>query len=105
LSVATTAAQVATIASQQFTPMATGGLVTSPTRTLLGEAGPELVLPLNKASETLGLENPTQGTINVTVNIGNAYTKEDLAKDVFEGIQQAQRIGALPKWKVNSQAR
>lgn len=29
-----------------YTPMATGGLVTTPTLALLGEAGPEMVIPL-----------------------------------------------------------
>ena len=31
-----------------YTPMATGGLVTSPTFALLGEAGPEMVIPVRK---------------------------------------------------------
>ncbi len=31
-----------------LTPMASGGIVTSPTRALVGEAGPEAVIPLNQ---------------------------------------------------------
>lgn len=34
-------------------PMATGGLVTSPTFALLGEAGPELVIPVKKQKRKL----------------------------------------------------
>ena len=34
-----------------YTPMATGGLVTSPTLALIGEAGPELVVPLGPSKQ------------------------------------------------------
>ena len=34
-----------------YTPMATGGLVTSPTLALIGEAGPELVVPLTPSKK------------------------------------------------------
>jgi hypothetical protein len=43
-----------------FTAMATGGIVTSPTMALIGEAGPEAVIPLNKAN---GIGS------NVTINV------------------------------------
>ena len=36
-------------ASQQYTPMAKGGIVNRPTRALIGEAGPEAIIPLNRA--------------------------------------------------------
>ena len=52
LSAAAVGAQIATIASQQYTPMAEGGVATGPTHALIGEGGePELVLPLSKANE------------------------------------------------------
>lgn len=38
-----------------YTPMAQGGIVRSPTPALLGEAGPEMVLPLRQAPTVLGL--------------------------------------------------
>jgi TP901 family phage tail tape measure protein len=41
-------------------PMATGGIVTRPTNALIGEAGPEAVIPLDEWRE--------QANINVTVN-------------------------------------
>jgi TP901 family phage tail tape measure protein len=41
-------------------PMATGGIVTRPTHALIGEAGPEAVIPLDEWRE--------QANINVTVN-------------------------------------
>jgi chromosome segregation ATPase len=44
---AATAVQVGTIASQQV-PLAQGGIVTGPTNALIGEAGPEAVIPLDR---------------------------------------------------------
>ena len=38
------------------TPMATGGVVTKPTRAVIGEAGPEAVIPLNKFDDYSGTD-------------------------------------------------
>ncbi len=46
-----------------FTPMATGGIVTQPTLGLIGEAGPEAVIPLDR----LGSTGAGHSTINITV--------------------------------------
>jgi TP901 family phage tail tape measure protein len=46
-----------------FVPLATGGIVTSPTFALIGEAGPEAVIPLDRAG---GMGGQTFVTINVT---------------------------------------
>lgn len=91
---ATYAAQVAAIGSQQYTPMATGGIVTGPTRILAGEAGPEAIIPLKdrRASEFLGKpESPV--VINITIQ-GNADEET-----VFNAIERAQRTGLLPAWR------
>ena len=57
------------------TPMATGGLVTGPTLGLIGEAGPELVVPLDKLGN--------MGSTNVTVNVsGSVLTEYDLAETI-----------------------
>lgn len=46
------ATQTGIIASQQYTPaLATGGIVTSPTTALIGEAGKEAVLPLEQNTD------------------------------------------------------
>ena len=34
-------------------PLATGGIVSSPTRALIGEAGPEAVIPLNQIRQVM----------------------------------------------------
>ncbi len=60
--------------------MAEGGLVTQPTLALLGEAGPEVVVPLSNA----GLGGKSQQNIlYITINIGNVSKEVDL-KDVEE---------------------
>lgn len=52
-------AEVAAIQAQKF---ATGGIVTRPTLGLVGEAGPEAIIPLNRA------EGSGFGNVNVTIN-------------------------------------
>ena len=65
-----------------FEAMATGGIVTSPTMALIGEAGPEAVIPLNKAGG-LGM--------NITVNAGLVSTPDQIGQDIITAIQKAQR--------------
>jgi SLT domain-containing protein len=62
--------------------MATGGIVTSPTMALIGEAGPEAVIPLNKANG-MGM--------NITVNAGLVSTPDQIGQDIIAAIQKAQR--------------
>lgn len=94
----TTGLQIATIAAQQYTPMATGGIVTAPTHALIGEAGPEAIVPLSKG-EQYGLEPKDKGNINLTIQMGDVYTDDELSQKIFEGITRAQRTGALPNWR------
>ena len=100
---ATTAAEIATIAAQQYTPLAAGGIVRSPTKALIGEGGsPEMVLPLTDSNmERFGVSGKSadSGVINIIINIGNSYSGEQLSEDVFRGIDRAQRTGALPSWR------
>ena len=56
------------------TPMATGGIVTKPTLGLIGESGPEAVVPLNQMG---GMGT----TVNVTVE-GNVMAEYDLAETI-----------------------
>jgi len=51
-------------------PLAEGGIVTKPTLALIGEAGPEAVIPLNKSSEgkQVTIEAPVEITINGNVD-------------------------------------
>ncbi len=57
--------------------LATGGIVDEPTLALIGEAGPEAVIPLDQLSSYAGPVKGEGGGINSTViaNIGKALTK------------------------------
>jgi hypothetical protein len=58
------------------TPMAEGGIVTRPTMGLVGEAGPEAIIPLDRLGSTGG------GT-SVVVNVeGSVLTEYDLAETI-----------------------
>ena len=71
-------------------PMATGGLVTGPTRALIGEAGPEAVIPLDRLDRMMGggSGNSTEQVINlnfdsINIGAGNAVTATEV-RDIME---------------------
>jgi len=65
-------------------PFADGGIVTGPTIGLVGEAGPEAIIPLNRSNLMGG----------VTVNVaGSVISEGDLIETVRVGLVEAQRSG------------
>ena len=65
--------------------LAEGGIVTSPTIAMIGESGPEAVIPLNRAG--------AMGNSNITVNMPAGSNGDD----VVRALQQwSRRNGALP---------
>ena len=66
--------------------MATGGIVTSPTTALIGEAGPEAIIPLNRMGSMGG------STVNVVIN-GSVTTEADLVNSIRNAILQGQNNG------------
>ena len=66
--------------------MATGGVVTSPTAALIGEAGPEAVIPLDRMGMMGG------STVNIVVN-GSVTTEGDLVNSIRNAILQGQNNG------------
>lgn len=65
--------------------MAKGGIVTSPTVAMIGEGGPEAVMPLNQMGES---------STTITMNIGGSIsTLDDIANDVSRKIRE--NIGGL----------
>ena len=64
--------------------MAAGGIVTSPTLAMIGEAGPEAVIPLSQMGN-MG------GGMNITVNAGLMSTPDQIGQLIIEAIQKAQR--------------
>jgi len=61
-----------------FTAFATGGIVTKPTNALIGEAGPEAVIPLSKANR--------MGFGNVTIIVNGDISGEDLVDKVGDAL-------------------
>jgi hypothetical protein len=66
--------------------MAAGGIVTGPTLALIGEAGPEAVIPLNRNN------TPTGNTINLTVNAGMGADGNQIGRDIVDAIKRYERI-------------
>ena len=68
---------------------ASGGIVRRPTLAMIGEAGPEAVVPLNRTrgngplGDALGM--------NITVNAGLVSSPEQVGQQIIEAIQKAQR--------------
>lgn len=72
-----------------FTPFATGGIVTQPTRALIGEKGAEAVIPLDRLESGL--------TVNVTINAGMGTDPAKLGDEIVDVLTRYQRRnGALP---------
>lgn len=63
-----------------------GGIVTSPTSALIGEAGPEAVIPLNRMGTMGG------STVNIVVN-GSVTSEGDLVNAIRNAILQGQNNG------------
>jgi TP901 family phage tail tape measure protein len=70
---------------------ANGGIVTSPTLGMIGEAGPEAIIPLNKGG---GIGSTT---INLTVNAGMGTDGGAVGEQIVSALRQYQRRnGAVP---------
>jgi len=65
--------------------LAEGGIVTRPTRALIGEAGPEAVIPLNRANGIMG------STYNITVNAGMGTDGPEVGRKIVEAIKRYER--------------
>jgi len=66
--------------------LAEGGIVTSPTTALIGEAGPEAVIPLNRMGSMGG------SNVNIVVN-GSVTSEGDLVNAIRNAILQGQNNG------------
>lgn len=64
--------------------LAEGGIVTGPTNALIGEAGPEAVIPLNKSR---GMGN----TYNITVNAGLGSDGQRIGEQIIKEIKRYER--------------
>jgi len=65
--------------------MASGGIVTGPTLAMIGEAGPEAVIPLNGRNGGMGS--------NVTINVsGGISTAADIGRSVVDALTQYTQV-------------
>ena len=74
------------IGGSWFTPFADGGIVTGPTLSVVGEAGPEAIIPLSRAGAVLGGGNTYQ--ITVQAGIGDPRA---IGQQVVEAITRFER--------------
>jgi hypothetical protein len=81
--VAVVAAAIATIAAFSFGAFAEGGVVTKPTMALMGEAGPEAIIPLSKLGQMGG---GGQATIIVELD------GRTIARSVFDHMPSVMRV-------------
>lgn len=72
------------LAMRRFTPFANGGIVKSPTLGLVGEAGPEAVVPLDQLG---GMG----GNTYITVNAGMGVDGAEVGKQIIDAIKKAER--------------
>jgi hypothetical protein len=75
--------------SGSLVALAQGGIVTKPTAALIGEAGAEAVIPLDKMNQGM--------TVNVTINAGMGTDPAKLGDEIVDVLTRYQRRnGALP---------
>jgi hypothetical protein len=65
--------------------LAQGGIVNRPTLAMIGEKGPEAVIPLNKAGGMGG------AVYNITVNAGIGTSGQEVGKQIVEAIKKFER--------------
>jgi hypothetical protein len=81
------AARSYTALAQAFgiTKFAQGGIVTQPMMGLVGEAGPEAIIPLNKAGGSLG------NTYNITINAGMGTDGAAVGRVIVDAIKKFEK--------------
>jgi phage-related minor tail protein len=63
---------------------ADGGIVNGATLGIVGENGPEAIIPLDRL-------NSMGGGMNITVNAGLVSTPDQIGQEIIQAIQKAQR--------------
>jgi hypothetical protein len=74
--------------------LAKGGIVTGPTFALIGEAGPEAVVPLSGPYMPDFLQGDGGGggtTINIQVQAGLVSSPDQVGQQIIEAIRRAER--------------
>jgi hypothetical protein len=71
------------------TPFAKGGIVTGPTLGLVGEAGPEAIIPLSKFDDIVGKRGG--GNITINVNAGMGTDGAAVGEQIVNAIRRYER--------------
>jgi hypothetical protein len=83
------AASTARALAPKLTPFAEGGFVTGPTAALIGEAGPEVVIPLDRFESMMGM------TSGKSLNYYAAPNQSiDSERDLFEAMRRAKVVAS-----------
>jgi hypothetical protein len=77
---------LATALKNKSIRMAKGGIALGPTNAIIGEAGPEMVVPLSGAN-SVGMGS----TFNITVNAGIGTNGAQVGRDIVEAIRKYER--------------
>jgi hypothetical protein len=91
----------ATNRSGRLVAGATGAIVNRPTMALIGEAGPEAVVPLDKTpgnGPVSALRGGGGMTVNLTVNAGMGANGADIGRIVVEELRKYERFNG-PGWR------
>jgi len=76
-------AQMASGGKPWWMPFADGGIVTKPTMGLVGEAGPEAIIPLNKFNETMSSNSMVYSpNIEINASVSSDYDVGRLAEEL-----------------------
>lgn len=70
---------------------ATGGIVNRPTFALIGESGPEAVVPLSRTPGNGPLPSGFGGGMTINISAGLVSTPDQIGQQIIEAIQSAQR--------------
>ncbi len=76
-----------------YTPFATGGIVTKPMLGLVGEAGPEAIIPLSAMANMGGGNN-----YNITVNAGMGANGTQIGGQIIEAIKKYEKSNGS-RWR------
>ena len=79
------------VATDGLTPFATGGFVTGPTPALIGEAGPEVVMPLDRFESMMGLSQGNGGAVNYYAAPNNSIDSEQA---LFQAMRRAKVVAS-----------
>lgn len=72
--------------------LATGGFVQRPVNALVGEAGPEVVMPLDRFENLFGVGNGRGNTYNINVNAGMGTDGASVGREIVNAIKRYERI-------------